>query len=302
MTAASRPGPATAPGADALGRRAAPTSPRRRFLRGFARNRGAVAGAAILLLLAVVALVGPRLVANPLAQDVPNRLRPPGPGHWFGTDEFGRDVLARVVNGAPISLASSLASVAVGLGLGLAIGLVAGYAGGKTEVGLMALVDVLLALPAILLAITIAANIGQGLPAAMIAAGFVTLPAYARLARASTLAVRRREMVDAARAIGAGDARIMTRHILPNILTPLIVQSTIGVGNAILLVSALGYLGLGAQPPTPEWGRMLSDAQRQITAAPWIGIFPGLAITLTVLGFNLAGDGLRDALDPARPR
>jgi peptide/nickel transport system permease protein len=149
-----------------------------------------------------------------------------------------------------------------------------------------------------LLAITVAARIGAGLTAAMVAAGMVGLPAYARLSRASTLEVKRREMIDAARAMGASDARIMTRHILPNILTPLIVQSTIGVGNAILLVSSLGYLGLGAQPPTPEWGRMLSDAQRFITAAPWMGIFPGLAISLTVLGFNLAGDGLRDALDP----
>jgi peptide/nickel transport system permease protein len=166
----------------------------------------------------------------------------------------------------------------------------------------MAFMDLLLALPAILLAITVAARVGAGLPAAMVAAALVGLPAYARLARASTLSVKRREMIDAARAMGATDRQIMVRHILPNILTPLVVQSTIGVGNAILLVSALGFLGLGAQPPTPEWGRMLAEAQRYVIDAPYIGIFPGLAISLTVLGFNLTGDGLRDALDPSTGR
>jgi peptide/nickel transport system permease protein len=154
----------------------------------------------------------------------------------------------------------------------------------------------MLALPAILLAITIAARLGPGLRSAMIAAGLVGLPNYARLARASTLAVKRREYVQAAQALGASRARIMFRHVLPNILTPLIIQATIGVGNAILLVSALGYLGIGAQQPTPEWGRMLSDAQKYILDATYIGIFPGLAIALTVIGFNLAGDGLQDAL------
>jgi peptide/nickel transport system permease protein len=277
---------------------AGPARQSRRVLRQFARNRGAVAGVAILIALVLVALVGPHLVGDPIRQDVLVRLQPPGAGHPFGTDELGRDVFARVVNGTPISLLSGVASVAIGLALGSLVGVLAGYREGRLGLTLMALVDLLLALPSILLAITVAARIGAGLTAAMVAAGMVGLPAYARLSRASTLEVKRREMIDAARAMGASDARIMTRHILPNILTPLIVQSTIGVGNAILLVSSLGYLGLGAQPPTPEWGRMLSDAQRFITAAPWMGIFPGLAISLTVLGFNLAGDGLRDALDP----
>jgi peptide/nickel transport system permease protein len=284
--------------AAAADREAGPARQSRRVLRQFARNRGAVAGVAILIALVLVALVGPHLVGDPIRQDVLVRLRPPGAGHPFGTDELGRDVFARVVNGTPISLLSGVASVAIGLALGSLVGVLAGYREGRLGLTLMALVDLLLALPSILLAITVAARIGAGLTAAMVAAGMVGLPAYARLSRASTLEVKRREMIDAARAMGASDARIMTRHILPNILTPLIVQSTIGVGNAILLVSSLGYLGLGAQPPTPEWGRMLSDAQRFITAAPWMGIFPGLAISLTVLGFNLAGDGLRDALDP----
>jgi peptide/nickel transport system permease protein len=278
------------------------TSSVQRFARRFARNRGAIAGALVLGLLALVAIIGPFLVRDAAVQNVPLRLQPPNAEYWFGTDDLGRDIFARVVRGAPISLAAGIISVLIGLGLGLGIGVVAGYREGRLGLALMALVDLLLALPAILLAITVAARVGAGLPAAMLAAGLVGLPAYARLTRASTLAVKRQEMIAAARAMGASDYRIISKHIVPNVLTPLIVQSTIGVGNAILLVSALGFLGLGAQPPTPEWGRMLADAQRYVTSAPYIGIFPGLAISLTVLGFNLAGDGLRDALDPGGER
>jgi peptide/nickel transport system permease protein len=273
-----------------------------RVWRRFVRNRLAVAGLVVLVGLALIAAVGPFVVADPTEQNVRVRLQGPSWAHPFGTDEVGRDILARVVDGARISILSGLASVAVGLAVGTMLGLLAGYAGGRVGLAIMAFVDLWLALPAILLAITIAARLGPGLTSAMLAAGLVGLPSYARLARGSTLTVKRREFVDAARAIGLTDAAIMRRHILPNILTPLIVQSTIGVGNAILLVSALGYLGLGAQPPTPEWGRMLSDAQRYILDAAYIGIFPGLAIALTVLGFNLAGDGLRDALDPVARR
>ena len=279
-----------------------PTRARRTFPRRLARNRGAVVGIVLLSGLALVAVVGPFLVRDPVAQDVRQRLTPPNGTFWFGTDDLGRDIFARVVSGAPISLASGLASVVIGLLVGTLIGVVAGYMGGRAGLTLMALIDVLLALPAILLAITVAARVGAGLPAAMLAAGLVGVPAYARLSRASTLSVKRLEMVDAARAMGATDRQIVTRHILPNIVTPLIVQATIGVGNAILLVSALGFLGLGAQPPTPEWGRMLADAQRYVTDAPYIGIFPGVAISLTVLGCNLTGDGLRDALDPTQAR
>jgi peptide/nickel transport system permease protein len=281
---------------------AAGQSPGRRFARRFARNRGAVAGIVVLAALLLIAVIGPFLVRDPTIQRIPDRLTPPNATYWFGTDDLGRDIFARVVSGAPISLASGVVSVALGLAIGLCVGLVAGYLEGRLGLALMALMDLLLALPAILLAITVAARVGAGLPAAMVAAALVGLPAYARLARASTLSVKRREMIDAARAMGATDRQIMVRHILPNILTPLVVQSTIGVGNAILLVSALGFLGLGAQPPTPEWGRMLAEAQRYVIDAPYIGIFPGLAISLTVLGFNLTGDGLRDALDPSTGR
>jgi ABC-type dipeptide/oligopeptide/nickel transport system permease subunit len=272
------------------------------FVARFAQNRLALAGTFVVVALAAIAIVGPAFVDDPTSQDVPMRFTQPNAAHPFGTDEVGRDLLARVVNGARISLASGLVSVAVGLGGGALIGIVAGYFGGRLDLVLIALIDLMLALPAILLAITIAARLGHGLPAAMLAVGLVGLPGYARLARASTLSVKRQVFVDAARATGAGNGWIAVHHVLPNILTPLVVQATIGVGNAVLLVSALGYLGLGAQPPTPEWGRLLSDAQRYVLDAPYIGVFPGLAISLTVLGFNLAGDGLRDALDPTSGR
>lgn len=272
------------------------------FLRDFSKNRLAVLGLVILAALVLLALVGPWLTDSPTHQNIRDRLLSPNSKYWFGTDEFGRDVFARFVNGARISIVTGLVSVLVGITIGVFLGITAGYFEGRIGMVIMAFVDLMLALPAILLAITIAARLGTGLPSAMLAAGFVGMPGYARLARGSTLSIKRREFVEAARASGGGDVWIMVRHILPNIMTPLIVQATIGVGSAILLVSALGYLGLGAQPPTSEWGRMLSDAQRHILDAAYIGIFPGAGIALTVLGFNLVGDGLRDALDPSTRR
>ncbi len=274
----------------------------KRLFRQYTRNRLAVAGTIILIALALIAIFGPFLVADPRAQDVPNRFAHPSREHWFGTDELGRDIFARTVNGARISLASALAAVSVALCIGTTIGLVAGYLEGKVGLWLMALIDLLLAIPAILLAITLAARLGPGLTSAMIAAGLVGLPAYARLARAASLQVKRQEYVTAAQVTGLSRTGIIRKHIFPNILTPVIIQSTIGVGSAILLVSALGYLGVGAQPPTSEWGRMLSDAQKYILTEPYIAIFPGIAIALTVIGFNLAGDGLRDAFDPVVKR
>jgi peptide/nickel transport system permease protein len=279
------------------GERTAPS-----FLSRFSRNRVALAGAILLLALCALSLIAPELTVDPRAQDVRARLQGPSWEHWFGTDEVGRDIFSRTVNGGRISLVSGVIAVLVGLGLGTAVGLLAGYFEGRIGLALMAGIDLLLALPAILLAITIAARLGPGLTSAMLAAGFVGLPNYARLARGSALTVKRREYIDAARAMGASNGRIMVRHILPNIVSPLIVQATIGIGSAILLVSALGFLGMGAQPPQPEWGRMLADAQRYILTEPYMGVFPGAAIALTVLGFNLVGDGLRDAVDPTARR
>lgn len=272
------------------------------FWHRFARNRIAVAGLILILLLVLLALVGPLFAADPRAQNVRIRFTHPNLHHLFGTDEVGRDIFSRTVNGARISLRAGVISVLVGLTIGTTIGIVAGYFEGRLGLVLMAAIDLLLALPAILLAITIAARLGPGLFSAMLATGFVGLPNYARLARGSTLTVKRREYVEAARALGARSHTIMWRHILPNIVTPLIVQATIGIGSAILLVSALGFLGLGAQPPTPEWGRMLADAQKYILNQTYIGVFPGIGIALTVLGFNLVGDGLRDAVDPVARR
>jgi peptide/nickel transport system permease protein len=272
------------------------------FLSRYLSNPSGLIGGVIFLILVLAATVGPLLVDSPRQQDVKVRLQGPSLDHVFGTDEVGRDILARVVNGARISISSALAAVAVGLFGGASLGLIAGFLEGKIGTTIMAFMDLLLALPAILLAITIAARLGPGLTSAMLAAGLVGLPNYARLARGSTLSIKRRDYVEAARSMGASRTRIMIHHILPNILTPLIIQATIGVGNAILLVSALGYLGLGAQPPTPEWGRMLSDAQKYILGSTYIGIFPGVAIALTVIGFNLAGDGLRDTLNPGSRR
>jgi peptide/nickel transport system permease protein len=272
------------------------------LLARFVRNRGALVGAILLLVLISLAAFAPLVVDDPKTQNVRVRFSRPSLDHWFGTDELGRDIFSRSVNGARISLASGAIAVLVGISLGTAVGLIAGFFEGRIGLVLMAGIDLLLALPAILLAITIAARLGPGLTSAMLAAGFVGLPNYARLARGSTLVVKRREFVDAARALGASNLTIMVRHILPNIVTPLIVQATIGIGSAILLVSALGFLGLGAQPPTPEWGRMLADAQKYILDQTYIGIFPGIGIALTVLGFNLVGDGLRDAADPVARR
>lgn len=287
----------TASGASSRGIDAAThVRPGRNLIRRIAADRGALTGMILLALLVLAAVLGPLVADEPNAQDVRVRLTSPNASYWFGTDELGRDLFSRVVNGARISLAAGVVSVAIGLSLGTLVGAVSGYVERTAGTILMSVVDLLLALPPILLAITIAARIGAGLPAAMIAAGLVGLPAYARLARGATLAVKRREFVDAARASGASGGWIIRRHILPNIVSPLIVQATIGVGNAILLVAALGFLGLGAQAPTAEWGRLLADAQRLVLDAPYTGLFPGLAISLTVLAFNLAGDGLRDAI------
>ncbi|MGH2548005.1 MAG: ABC transporter permease [Thermomicrobiales bacterium] len=263
----------------------------------FAQNRAAVFGLAIVATLCLLAIVAPFFTVDPDKQNVPERMQSPNWNHWFGTDDFGRDLFSRVVNGARVSLLAGFISVAIGLIVGATIGVIAGYFQGRIGAFLMAIVDLLLALPAILLSITLAARLGSGLNTAMIAAGVVGIPGFARIARASTLSVNRREFTDAARALGASNVSIIRRHILPNIISPLIVQATVGIGAAILLVSALGFLGLGAQPPQAEWGRMLNDAKRFVFDAAYMGIFPGVAIALTVFGFNLAGDGLRDALD-----
>lgn len=220
------------------------------------------------------------------------------PMHLMGLDQNARDVFSRVVYGSRLSLFVGITVVAFSLTVGVLIGLVAGYAGGWVEDVLMRAMDVLLAFPSLLLSIAIVSIAGPGLQNALLAIGIVSVPVYARLARASVLSVKEMEYVTAGRALGAGAGRLMFLNILPNILTPLIVQGTLGVGTAVIEAAALSFLGLGAQPPDPEWGQMLSEARALVFTAPHLVFFPGLAITFTVLGFNLLGDGLRDALDP----
>ncbi len=263
------------------------------------KNRLAVAGGALLALFLLIAAAAPWIAPrDPLAQDLYGRLSPPSAKNWFGTDDFGRDILSRVLHGSRVSLRVGVAAVAIALVVGTAVGLTAGYWGGLLDNVLMRLMDLMLAFPSILLAIVVVAVLGPSLNNAMLAVGIVSIPQYARLVRASVLSIREQDYVTAARALGARDARIILTAILPNCVAPLTVQATLGMAGAILDAAGLSFLGLGAQPPTPEWGAMLSGGRDFILSAPWVLTFPGLAILLTVLAFNLLGDGLRDALDP----
>lgn len=263
------------------------------------RRGTAKVGLAILGVFVVAAVLGPTLAPrDPLAQDLTRRLAPPNGEHWLGTDEFGRDVLSRLLHGTRLSLFVGIVSVGIGLGLGGALGLVTGYFGGWVDLVGMRLVDVMLAFPGILLAIVVVAVLGPGLVHAMIAVGIVGVPAYARLIRAQVLSVRALPFVEADRALGARDGRILVRTVLPHCTAPLLVQASLGLATAILDAAGLSFLGLGAQPPAPEWGAMLGHGREYVIHAPWILVAPGAAILLTVLGFNLVGDSLRDALDP----
>jgi len=263
------------------------------------RNRLALAGSAVLAILAVVALFAPWLAPHsPTAQNLPGMLQPPGTAHLLGTDEFGRDILSRLIYGARVSLLVGFLSVAIALAGGGTLGVLAGYYGGRLDNLVMRVMDVMLALPTILLAIVIVTTLGPGLTNVMVAVGVSLIPNFARVAKAAVLGVRELEYVEAARAGGAGAFRIIFRHILPNSLAPIIVQGTLSVAGAILSAASLSFIGLGAQPPTPEWGSMLSSGRAFLRDAPHVTTFPGLAILLTVLALNLFGDGLRDALDP----
>jgi peptide/nickel transport system permease protein len=227
------------------------------------------------------------------------RLRPPSVEHPLGTDSLGRDILVRILHGARVSLGLGIGAVAVAATVGALLGLVSGYAGGRVDLALMFCMDILLAFPSTLLAIAIVAMIGPGLRNSLLAISLVSIPVYARIARSSVLELRGQEFVTAARGLGGRDRRVLLRHIFPNALPPLIVQTTLAVAFAILEAAALGFLGLGAQPPVPEWGAMLADSYKYFTSGAWWAfLFPGAAIMLAVLGFNLLGDGLRDALDP----
>ena len=267
--------------------------------RRFRRNPGAWVGLAIVLGLVALAVFAPWIADRPPdAQNLRLRLRPPSLEHPFGTDEFGRSVLARVAYGARVSLLTGVVPVALALLLGSAIGLIAGFFRGRLDGVLMRVMDVLLAFPSLLLALAVVGTLGPGLVNAVIAIAIVDVPQYARLVRSVVLGTREEDYVQAARALGAGNGRLMLRHVLPSAIGPIVVQATLGVGFAILAIAGLSFLGLGVQPPTSDWGEMLARGRRYLPDATWLMIFPGLAVSLTVLGFNLLGDGLRDALDP----
>ena len=269
------------------------------WARRFVRNRVAPIGLVIIAGSVLVAALAPEIVPHDIRRMNPQHvLAPPGGAYLFGTDEFGRDVFSRVVMGSRISLVVAFLSVLTALVLGTTVGLAAGYYGGWWDGVSMRAMDIIFAFPAILLAIAIMAVLGTSLFNLVIAIGIVYTPQFARVARAATLSVRSLEFVDAARALGLGNLRIVGRHIIPNVLPPLIVQISLSLSLAILSESALSFLGLGTQPPTPSWGNMLSQGRQFLELAPWNAVFPGLAIMAVVLGFNLLGDGLRDLLDP----
>ncbi len=263
------------------------------------KNKGAMLGLTILVFLILIALSAPLIAPyNPLKVQARKALQPPGPEFWFGTDQYGRDVLSRTIYGARISLAVGLISVSIAAVCGLIIGLIAGYYGGIIDSILMRLIDIMLAFPGILLALAIVSILGPSLANLMIAVGVSSIPAYARLVRGSVLSAKQNLYVEAARVVGCGSGTILFRHILPNVAAPVIVLCTLGMGIAILWAAALSFLGLGSQPPTPEWGRMLSEGRSYLREHWWISTAPGMAILVTVLAMNLFGDGLRDALDP----
>jgi peptide/nickel transport system permease protein len=264
------------------------------------RNRGVIVGLGFVGALFLIALVSPIISPHdPIATEPDNAYLPPlSPGHVLGTDELGRDQISRVLWGARVSLPVALVAVAVGLVGGGVLGLVSGYAGGLTDLLLMRVVDALLAFPALILAIALVAALGPSLRNAMIAIGIVAIPVYARLVRAVVLQLKQMEFVMATRSLGASPIRLIVRHLIPNLMNPILVQVSLSAGFAILAEAVLSFLGLGAQPPTPDWGQMITTGRTFLPNDPWLAIVPGIAISITVYSFNLLGDSLRDALDP----
>lgn len=264
------------------------------------RSGSASLGMVLITVVLLVAVVGPGLAPyDPIAPVPLDRLKGPSRAHYFGTDSLGRDIFSRVIHGARISILIGLISVTISLVPGTLLGLLSGYFGGWADSLIMRIMDMLLAFPAILLAIFITAILGPSLPNTMIAVGIVYIPHYARIVRSSVLSLKEQLFVQAIAHLGGSHTRILVRHVLPNALPPIIVYATLGMGTAVLQAAALGFLGLGAQPPQPEWGAMLSEGRQYIQLAPHVAAFPGAAILLLVLGFNLFGDGLRDVLDPS---
>ncbi len=274
-----------------------------RFLATLLRSPSGVIGLVIVAALVFAALFASWLAPfDPLQMGAGRRLTPPNAAHWFGTDEFGRDLFSRVIFGAQLTLRIGLIAVGISLTVGLLVGLIGGYAGGWTERILMRGIDVLFSFTEIVIALACLAILGAGLTNAMIAVGIAAVPFYARVTHSVVLVEKGKPYFEAGPAVAAGHLRMIFRHLLPNVVPPLIVVATLGVSTAVLAAAGLSFLGLGAQPPDPEWGFMLASGRELISRAPWIMFFPGCAIAVTVLGFNLLGDGVREALDPRQHR
>jgi peptide/nickel transport system permease protein len=274
-------------------------SPLRRAWMRLRRRKGAMVALVVLLIIIALAVFAPYLALHdPIKQGWSSVRKPPSALNWFGTDEVGRDLFSRIIYGARASLSAGVISVTIAMAIGVPLGLLAGYRGGWLDAIISRFTDAMLACPFLILAIAMAAFLGPSLSNAMIAIGITAMPLFIRLTRGQVIAVKVEDYVEAARAVGNSPLRIAVRHIMPNILPQLLVQATLTIATAIIAEAALSFLGLGQQPPAPSWGSMLNSAQRFLSNAPWMAVFPGLAIFVTVLSFNLLGDGLRDALDP----
>ena len=273
--------------------------PAGRAWRKLKANRGAVVGLCVILFFALLAIAAPVLpIPDPAATDWSAIRKAPSAAHWLGTDDLGRDILSRMIWGAQASLMAGVFSVAIAVAIGVPFGLLAGYFGGWTDQVISRVTEALLAMPFLITAIALAAFLGPSLTNAMIAIGLSAMPIFVRLTRGQVLAVKMEDYVESARSIGLGHANIMLRYILPNAMAPIIVQATVTIATAIIAEASLSFLGLGQQPPAPSWGSMLNVAKNFLSQAPWMATWPGIAIFLIVMGFNLIGDGLRDALDP----
>ncbi|GAE28260.1 dipeptide transport system permease protein DppC [Halalkalibacter wakoensis JCM 9140] len=285
---------------ETLSRPPSPTAERwKSFYKKLRKNKAAMVGGLLIIFFILLAIIGPFFTPyEPNVQNHVNKLAGPSGEHWFGTDHHGRDIFSRIIHGMSITLYVGFFSVFIGAVFGIFLGIVSGYYGGKIDTVIMRIMDIFLAFPGILLALAIVSVLGGSLTNVIIAVGIFSIPVFARIVRGSTLAVRKLEYIDAMRALGASDSRIIFKHILPNVTSPLIVQATLSIATSILTASGLSFLGMGAQPPTPEWGAMLSGGRNYMWDAPHVAFFPGIAIVIVVLAFNIFGDGLRDALDP----
>ncbi|MFA9557718.1 nickel transporter permease [Evansella sp. AB-rgal1] len=283
------------------------TNPRLRsfkdFMKRLSKNKAALIGGYLILFLIIIAIIGPYFLSHGTNEiSYSSRSQSPSLENWLGTDQHGRDIFSRIIYGARITLLVGLLSVFIGGTIGVFIGIFSGYYGGKIDTVIMRIMDVLLAFPGILLALAIVSILGPSILNVIYAIAIYSIPTFARVARGSTLATKNLEYIDAIKALGATDTKIIFKHILPNVTSPIIVQTSVSIASAILTASGLSFLGLGAQPPSPEWGAMLNDGRGYMYDAPHIALFPGLAIIIVVLAFNIFGDGVRDALDPKSNR